>query len=318
MVVSFIIIGRNEEKNLERCIDSIHRSVTLSSINNYEIIYVDADSTDKSIEVAGQFPEVKIFRVTGGRNAAVGRNIGARESSGEVLCFVDGDMELYPEFVAGVWDAEKQDLNVDFIAGKWMDVTGENRAPRLSSRIFPGGTFLIRRKIWESVNGMRTKFRTGEESDLGLRLLKKGHKFRRKDEFMVNHYTVPYEHESRIWKRIWDKSLFFSRAVLYRHHLFNKEMYGLMWRIDKTFLLLIATIIATIIYPLAGLVLLAIYLVAVIMRIKKGTIYMPFIKMIWYYFLLDSLNLVYFFTFYPKTIKEEYVAVKNTVLKEVR
>jgi hypothetical protein len=57
--------------------------------------------------------------------------------------------------------------------------------------------------------------------------------------------------------------------------------------------------------------------VAVGMRIKKSTIYMPFIKMMWYYFLLDSLNLVYFFTFYPKTIKEEYVAVKKPVLREV-
>jgi glycosyltransferase involved in cell wall biosynthesis len=316
MVVSFIIIGRNEEKNLKRCIDSIHRSVTFSNVNNYEIIYVDGDSTDKSIEVVSQFPEAKIFRVTGGRNAAVGRNIGAKESTGEALCFLDGDMELYPEFLAGIWDAEKQDLNVDFIAGRVIDVVGSTRTRRYYSKMFPGGTFFIRRKLWESVNGMRTKFRTGEESDLGLRLLEKGHKLKRKDELMVNHYTAPYEHESRIWKRIWDKSLFFSRAVLYRHHLFNSEMYALIWRIDKTFLLLIATIVATIIYPLAGLILLAAYLVAVAMRIKKGTIYMPFIKMIWYYFLLDSLNIVYFFTFYPKTIKEEYVAVRNPVLKE--
>jgi hypothetical protein len=95
-------------------------------------------------------------------------------------------------------------------------------------------------------------------------------------------------------------------------------MYALMLRIDKTFLLLVATIVATILYPLAGAVLLGLYLIAVMLRImKKGTLYMPFVKMILYYFLSDSLNLVYFFTFYPKTIKEEYVAVKKPVLREV-
>jgi glycosyltransferase involved in cell wall biosynthesis len=317
MFISFIIIGRNEEKNLKRCIDSIYLSITISNIRNYEIIYVDGDSTDKSIEVASQFPQVKIFRVTGGRNAAVGRNIGAKESAGDVLCFVDGDMELQPAFVAGVWDAEKQDLIGDFLAGKWMDIIDGKPKARISSIVFPGGTFFIRRKIWESVNGMRTKFRTGEESDFGLRLLKKGYHFHRKKEVMVNHYTVPYEHETRIWKRIWDRSLFFSRAVLYRHHLFHKKMYRLMWVNDKTFLLLIATIVATIIYPVAGLILFAIYLTAVLLRIRKNTIYMPVIKMVWYYCLLDTLNLVYFFTFYPQTITEEYVAEKKLIFKEV-
>jgi glycosyltransferase involved in cell wall biosynthesis len=318
MVVSFIIIGRNEEKNLKRCIDSIQRSVTLSNIRNYEIIYVDGNSSDKSIEVVSRFYQVKIFRVTGGRNAAVGRNIGAKESSGDILCFLDGDMELHPDFLIDVWNAKKQDIKGDFFAGKLIDVIGTEHIARPFSKIFPGGTFIIRRKIWESVNGMRTKFKTGEESDLGLRLRKKGYKFHRRDEVMVNHYTAPYEHGSRAWKRIADKSLFFSRAVLYRNHLFNRQMYALMLRIDKTFLLLVATIIATIVYPLAGLAFFGIYFIAVVLRImKKGTLYMPFAKMILYYFLSDSLNLVYFFTFYPKTIKEEYVAVKKPVLKEV-
>ena len=316
MDISFVSIGRNEEKNIKRCIESVYRSIALSSIKNYEIIYVDADSSDQSVAIAGTFPEVKIMKVTGGRNAAVGRNIGAKVSTGKALCFVDGDMELYPEFVAGVWGKEKQELTEDFIAGLWLDVVDGKGTRRNSSDVFPGGTFLIRRKIWDSVNGMRTRFRTGEESDLGLRLLKKGYVFKRKNEFIVNHYTVPYEHESRIWKRIWDKSLFFSRAVLYRHHLFNRHMYGLVWRIDKTILLLVLAIVACIIKPVAGLVLFGCYLAAVILRIKSNPIYMSFIKMIGYYILLDTMNIVYFFTFFPKDIKEEFAAVRNPGVKE--
>jgi glycosyltransferase involved in cell wall biosynthesis len=315
-MISFIIIGKNEEKNLKRCIDSIYKGISVCRIPGYEIIYVDSKSTDKSIEIAGQFAEVKIFRATGECNAAVGRNIGAKESSGDVLFFVDGDMEIYSEFLAGVWDSEKNDINENFVAGEWNDIFGTKQQKRDSSKVFPGGTFLIKRELWESVNGMRTRFKTGEESDLGFRLMKKGYRFHRKPEFIINHYTVPYMHGDRIWKSIWNRNIFYNRAVMYRHHLFNSQMYALMWRLDKTFIILILAIIATIIYPLVGLILFGGYLLAVVMRVARNERYLPFLKMIGFYLVSDFLNLVNFFIFYPKDKKLEYHRVQNKILQD--
>ena len=309
IMISFIIIGRNEEKNIKRCIESIYRAIKAAGIATFEIIYVDADSTDKSIEYAHEYAEVKVYKVLGGRNAAVGRDIGAKEATGTVLFFVDGDMEVYEQFLVNVWKPDINSINENIVAGQWCDIVAGERTKRKMSNTFPGGCFLIKRNLWEMVGGMRTRFKTGEESDLGLRLMQKGVFFIRKDEFIINHYTVPYLSGSRIWKSIWTKYIFYSRCVLYRSHLFNRHMYPLLWTLDKTFLLLIVAIIATIVFLPVGLIMFLLYLIMVIMRIAKNKIYLPFLEMIAYYFVSDTLNIVYFFTFFPKDIKLEYVAV---------
>lgn len=315
MLLSFVIIGRNEEKNIERCVKSIYSGVEAAGIETYEIIYVDSKSTDKSIEVAARFPELRIFSVTGGCNAAVGRNIGALEATGRVIFFLDGDMELYPEFLVNTWDKKSDSIREDIVAGNLLDITGSERNKRQSSKVFPGGTFMIKREVWESVNGMRTRFRTGEEADLVLRLMQKGYRFVRKEELMVNHYTVPYLGRTRIWKAIWSKAVFYSRCVMLRHHLFDRNMYRRLWSIDKTFILLTLALITSIIYPPAGLALLGIYLLAILLRARKNRLGLSFIEMTAYYFVSDALNLVYFFTFFPRDIKLEYVPVREKALQ---
>lgn len=317
MVISFIIIGKNEEKNLERCINSLYKGIAAIGVSEYEIIYVDSNSTDKSIETAASFPEVKIFKITGPSNAAMGRNVGAKHATGKVLFFVDGDMEIYTDFLSRYWNRQTNDIDHPIIAGQWLDVIEPEPVKRNSSAIFPGGSFLIKRQVWESINGMRTRFKTGEESDMMLRLMKKGHRLLRpKDEFIIKHYTVPYMDSSRMWKSMWNKNIFYNRAVMYRHHFFEANAWDLMWRADKTFILLVLTIIAAIVYWPVGIALLAGYILAVVLRAIKTRINVSLPQMIAFYFLSDLLNLVNFFTFYPKDLKEEYTRVNHRVLEQ--
>lgn len=316
MVISFIIIGKNEEKNLKRCINSIYKGIHAIGVSAYEIIYVDSNSTDKSIEVAMSFPEVTVYKITGPSNAAMGRNVGARHASGKVLFFVDGDMEIYTDFLARYWNSTTNDIDHPIIAGQWLDVVEPEPVKRRSSDIFPGGSFLIKRSVWESVNGMRTRFKTGEESDLMLRLMKKGHRLLRpRNEFIIKHYTVPYMDSRRIWKSMWNKNIFYNRAVMYRHHFFDKNAWELMWRADKTFILLVLTIIIAVLYWPAGIVLGIVYLGAIVMRAIKTRIDVSLPQMTAFYFLSDFLNIVNFFTFFPKDLREEYAPVKSRVLQ---
>ena len=52
--LSVILITKNEEANIEFCLKS------LSSFS--EVILVDSGSTDKTLELAGYFPNVRIFQ----------------------------------------------------------------------------------------------------------------------------------------------------------------------------------------------------------------------------------------------------------------
>lgn len=306
-MISFIVIGRNEEKNLKRTLDGIYTAIAYAGIRRYEIIYVDSKSTDKSLDIALAYPEVKVFSITGVCNAAIGRNAGAMESKGDVLFFIDADMEISGEFLAGVWDNDHETITDDFVSGQLIDI--ENGVPRKRSfnKMLPGGIFIIKREVWDSVQGMNTKFTAGEDYDLGLRLIEKGYRFRRKPEVITNHYTVPILNKSRVWKAMWSKYTFYPRCVLLRDHLFTREMYILLWKNDKTFILFVLSLIALIAYPPAGLAMIAIYLMTIIIRVMQQKKYLPFFQMLGYFLLFDVLNLVYFFIFFPKKRKVEYV-----------
>lgn len=307
IMISFIVIGRNEERNLKRCIEGIYKAVAYCEIDRYEVIYVDSGSTDRSLEIVKSYPEVKIFLVTGERNAAIGRNIGGKEATGKVLFFIDADMEIFGEFLASVWDEDNNDINEPFVSGNLLDIVGKSVNERVSSKYIPGGIFLIRASIWHSVNGMRTKFTAGEDYDLGLRIAEKGFVFKRKNLIITNHFTVPTMHRSRIWKAVWSKYMFYPRCVLLRHHLFNKRMYRLLVSNDKTFVIMLLTIIAALINESVGLFMAGVYVVAVAIRSFYKMNFLPFFQMMGYFMITDFLNLVYFFTFFPKDKKERYV-----------
>ena len=310
-MISFIVIGRNEEKNLKRCFESIFTTIEYNKIKDYEIVYVDSKSTDKSIEIVKSFTEVKIFCITGEFNTAIARNIGANESKGNILFFIDGDMELNTSFLSSVLDKNGQ-MKYSFVSGQLVDVVkGAENEQTLSSSFLPGGIFLIDSKEWRSLNGMRTKFKTGEDLDLGLRLHKKGCRLVRKSEVIANHHTIPYLHRSRIWKMVWNKSLYCSRCVLYRNHICNIRMYHLLWLSDKTFILLLFTIAFSFIVPTSMVLFISIYLLAVIIRSFKQKNYISRLEFVSYYIVFDLLNLFFLLTFFPKNKKICYIKIHD-------
>src|SRR5690606_31779347 len=80
---------------------------------SFEVIYVDSASSDGTCElVAERYRErVRIARLTGTMNAAIARNVGAEVATGETLMFLDGDMELDPDFLKAALDPEYRPLH---------------------------------------------------------------------------------------------------------------------------------------------------------------------------------------------------------------
>ncbi len=78
--ISFIVIGKNEGWKISKCLGSIYSCIEKNKISNYEIIYVDSQSNDDSIERVKKYKEVKIYSIINKTNAAIARNNGAKES----------------------------------------------------------------------------------------------------------------------------------------------------------------------------------------------------------------------------------------------
>src|SRR5574344_819167 len=91
-MLSIIIPTLNEEKNITRLL----KQITNQQIGDmYEILIADAGSKDKTCEIAKNFGA----RVVPGGLPAVGRNSGAKYAKGDILLFLDADLELSPDLI---------------------------------------------------------------------------------------------------------------------------------------------------------------------------------------------------------------------------
>lgn len=101
MKISVILAIYNEDKYLEKCLLSLSEQKGV----NFEVIVVDDGSwkpvNTKQLKVEGD--KFKFFRIdhTG---PAVARNFGVEKAKGEIVVFLDGDMEFEDDFLQMLTD----------------------------------------------------------------------------------------------------------------------------------------------------------------------------------------------------------------------
>lgn len=88
-MLSIIIPTLNEEKNIDRILEIIKGT----SFSDYEIIIADAGSTDGTVELAKDYGCI----ITKGGLPAKGRNCGAEIAKGDILLFLDADLDIRPK-----------------------------------------------------------------------------------------------------------------------------------------------------------------------------------------------------------------------------
>lgn len=198
-LASFIIVNYNGEKYLPRLIKSILSQSTKSS----EIIMVDNQSTDNSVDlVKQQFPTVKIVLSS---NIGYGRgcNLGAKYSSGNYLIFLNPDTYLHVDYLKNItksYQEKKQqssnrlgcfnckvaefDTNpqkAPHLQGSLIDLFGNprqtNKPDRVNDSFLVFGTGLfIEKSIFNKIGKFNPNFFLyGEEVDLCWRLKTQGY-----------------------------------------------------------------------------------------------------------------------------------------------
>jgi len=95
--LSIVIVCLNEERHLQRCLPAIGRLDHCGL--DVQLIVVDSGSRDRSRDVAREHGAVV---VECGRGIPLARNVGARHADGELLAYVDADVELEEGWFATV------------------------------------------------------------------------------------------------------------------------------------------------------------------------------------------------------------------------
>ena len=194
LLVSVVIIGRNEGKRLMRCLES----VAAMRVDGFaiETIYVDSASTDGSPARAATFG-AKVIAVRPERpSAALGRNAGWRAAQGDFVLFLDGDTILHPDFVIRALEAMR-DSSIAIVWGHRREIHPEqsiyNRVLDLDW-IYPpgpsefcGGDALMRRSVLEAVGGFDASLIAGEEPEMCRRIRAQGFGIQHIDAPMTGH-----------------------------------------------------------------------------------------------------------------------------------
>lgn len=250
-MISFIVIGKNEGSILAKCFESVRCFVQNNQID-FELIYVDSQSTDGSYEYANGLEWVESYVLEGQCNAAKARNMGASKAKGEVLFFVDGDMELKQKAYSEFFDSSGN-LHYPMMTGNRIDVFYNNNWEKIGSlktgpnkdvyQITTGGLFIIKRSLWDEVKGMDSCLNCFEDNDLAYRIFSKTNiKVLKKAIVLADHHTIRYTNRKR-FKKIINSDYFLFRGFLYRKHFKNKKILLALIKNDTTLLALLTTVV---------------------------------------------------------------------------
>lgn len=102
---------------LKRTLLSIEKQITAAP---FEIIVIDNGSTDSTREVCDSFKDNLqnlIYSYDSEPGLLTGRHKGIALSKGEVLCFLDDDVELNHQYIQGVFDVFSNKTEVHFATG---------------------------------------------------------------------------------------------------------------------------------------------------------------------------------------------------------
>jgi glycosyltransferase involved in cell wall biosynthesis len=92
--VAVIIVAFNSEKTIGECLKSLEGQ----SVPPREVVVVDGGSRDGTLEVARRSPFAKTLSMPGANQSAC-RNAGVRESTSDIVAFLDSDCTAQPDWV---------------------------------------------------------------------------------------------------------------------------------------------------------------------------------------------------------------------------
>ena len=206
--IGSVIIGRNEGERLVSCL----RSQSVSPV-----VYVDSGSSDNSVSNARNAGATVVQLSTPPNfSAARARNAGMRvileaNPDLEFLQMTDGDCELRKNWIESALAALQADPSLALVFGRRRErhpdrsvynalCDDEWNLP-IGEAAGCGGDALFRVAALQSVGGYNETMIAGEDSELSMRLRKKGWRLERIDVEMTLH-DVDIRHFSQFWTRI--------------------------------------------------------------------------------------------------------------------
>jgi len=185
--VSVVVCAYNAERTMDMCLASLRKL----NYPDYEVIAVNDGSTDRTLEIAQNYDNVRIINQEN-KGLSAARNAGIAASTGEIIAFTDSDCVADPDWLTY--------MVAKFLSSGLSAIGGPNFPPPASGLVpscvaaAPGGpthvllsddvaehiagcNMAFRREAIERIGGFDPHFRVaGDDVDVCWRLQNEGYK----------------------------------------------------------------------------------------------------------------------------------------------
>lgn len=188
MKISIVIPAHNEEKLISRCLDSL---VNQQTTQDFEVIVVDNNSTDKTKEITEKYKHKLNLRILfenqKGRGRARWR--GFKAAQGDVILSTDADAIVPPNWIEGITCCFKE-KNIIAVTGScrindcswFVNISFNFFQPTamILYRVFfghfwlSGFNFAIRKSAYVKSGGFNPELNTLEDIELSFKVKKIG------------------------------------------------------------------------------------------------------------------------------------------------
>lgn len=211
MNLSFVIPAFNEENNIERTISSIHRAMCARGIA-YEVIVGDHQSADNTAKVARE-NGARVVEILRGGTVANVRNQAVKMASGDILVFLDADIELdaswgdkFTEVLKLIEINPRQLLGSlcippqidNYIVNNWFDKLTRKQTGYLGT-----AHMIIATEQFNRVGGFDATLKTGEDYEFCGRCRSSGIELNVMPELVVYHHDYPMTFGRFIARESW-------------------------------------------------------------------------------------------------------------------
>lgn len=177
--ISVIIVARDAERTIGECLKSVQRD------NPAEIIVVDGNSSDRTVEIASEFTD-RIYS-DAGKGLGYARQLGAEQATQEYIAYVDSDIVLtdgalatmLAEFQGSGYISLHAQVSPDTRCSNYWEWAQNQHAQLSQSHLkeYIGMLTCIFRREVVLKYGFDLSEKWLDDQDLELRLRKEGHKF---------------------------------------------------------------------------------------------------------------------------------------------
>lgn len=236
--ISFIVAVHNCLDLTRSMIRSLEETVDLS---NHELILIDDASNPETAKfIQNLEAPYQTLRNETNLGFSASNNKAARQATGDYLVFLNNDLELTPNWLEPMLELERELPKIGAVgniqknvqtglidhAGIFFDPTGMPTHAWKNRKRFPKGDWkersaitaaclLIRRSLFEEMNGFDESYRNGmEDVDLCVRLRKAGYRLVVAHKSVIRHHisSSPGRHDnndrnSELFRKRWSNSM---------------------------------------------------------------------------------------------------------------